>query len=231
MQYVFSGIVALLLFYVAAVFFVRSSAQRVATVLRYGLPVIVGAVGLGMFFTGRVGLGMGAMGIASALYARARRAGGVQKSPNRRSHVRSAALEMELDLDTGEMNGFVLFGPYEGRELDTMSLDELMELYGSLESDQESVQLMQAYLDRRAAGWRDRADADIGDGLGSAPSPGAMGEQQAYEILGLSAGASEAEIREAHRRLMKRVHPDAGGSVFLAARINQAKDFLLSRHS
>jgi hypothetical protein len=90
--------------------------------------------------------------------------------------------------------------------------------------------LLETYLDSRFPAWRENADADMGDGKGTAPGSGAMTEQEAYQVLGLEAGASPAEVRKAHRRLMQRMHPDLGGSSFLAARINQAKDVLLANH-
>lgn len=58
-------------------------------------------------------------------------------------------------------------------------------------------------------------------------SAGPMSRAEAYQVLGLAPGASEADIRAAHRRLMRSAHPDSGGSDWLATRINQARDVLL----
>lgn len=225
-----SLVVIILTAVLALIGFMIASPRQLALALRYAVPTSLAVLGLGLTIAGRAGLGMTLIGLAAAIFSRVRRGTSVTRSPPRHSHVRSAALEMELDLDSGEMNGLVLVGRHEGRELDTMNEEELLHLHGELASDAESVQLLEAYLDRRLSAWRDRLDPDAGDGLGAAPRTGAMTEKDAYEVLGLRPGATEAEIREAHRRLMKRVHPDAGGSVFLAARINEAKDLLLRRH-
>lgn len=230
MAFMFYFFLAALLAALAATLIVKMPAARIAAVLRWLLPLILGASGIVLTLFGRAGIGLGLIGLAGGMIARMRAAARGRPSPNRRSHVRSAALEMELDLDSGAMNGLVLAGRYEGKELDRLNDADLLALYEELKSDVESRQLLEAYLDRRMAGWRDDSQADSGDGLGAAPGTGAMTEQEAYQILGLGSGAGEAEIREAHRRLMKRVHPDAGGSDFLAARINEAKDVLLRRH-
>ncbi len=138
---------------------------------------------------------------------------------------------MELDHDSGALEGVVLAGKHEGRTLGTMSQNELVELLRELFSDSESRQLLETYLDSRFPVWRENAKADDGDGQGVAPGTGAMTKEEAYKILGLETGATAAEVRKAHRRLMQRLHPDLGGSSFLATRINEAKDILLSDHN
>ena len=143
------------------------------------------------------------------------------------STVRSAGLEMTLDHDTGALDGRVLAGRYEGRRLSELELGELMDVVDDFEGDPESLRLLEGYLDRDHPGWR--GDSEDRGGGRTGPTPGTVGmsAQEAYEILGLAAGASKAEIREAHRRLIKQVHPDRGGSAALAAKINEAKDKLL----
>ena len=230
MAFMFYIVLAALLLAGLSVLFVRMDARQLAIVLRYAVPVLLTVFGIALTILGRVSLAFGLFGLAAILFGRARARSRGTKSRNQTSHVRTAALEMELDLDTGAMNGLVLAGRFEGRELDDMAEEELLSLYRELQQDPESTQVLEAYLDRRMPSWRDGFETNADDGLGAAPASGPMTKEEAYEILGLSAGATEAEIREAHRRLMKRVHPDTGGSVFLATRINEAKDVLLCRH-
>lgn len=213
-----------------SVVFVRMDPQRLALVLRYAVPVVLTGIGVVFTILGRTSISLVLFGLAAALFGRARARSRATKSGSQTSQVRTAALEMELDLDTGEMTGIILAGRFEGQELEALEESDLLSLYSELRMDPESVQVLEAYLDRRMPAWRDGFDADADDGLGAAPGSSTMTKEEAYQVLGLSAGASEAEIRQAHRRLMKRMHPDTGGSVFLAARINEAKDILLRGH-
>ncbi len=155
---------------------------------------------------------------------------GADREQGRGSTVRTAALEMTLDHDTGQIIGRVLAGTYEGRDLDGLQEAELVSLWQEIGSDQESLDLLEAYLDGRRPGWRDEFEPDMTAREGSATHSGTMTEEEAYQLLGLAPGASEAEIVAAHRRLMLRVHPDQGGSTFLAAKINAAKAVLLGKH-
>ena len=145
----------------------------------------------------------------------------------RSSEVRTSLLRMTLDHDTGDLAGDVLRGRFAGRDLNALTETELIELREeSSRYDDESAQLLDTYLDRRLGpAWRD-AFQEAGGEAPSGPS-GAMSRDEAFAVLGLEPGASDSEIRDAHHRLMKRVHPDQGGSTFLATKINQAKDLLL----
>ena len=150
-----------------------------------------------------------------------------QKSAGQVSRVRSAFLEMELEHDTGSMRGVILAGPHEGKRLVDLDVATLISLIPDI--DEESRSLLAAYLDRRDPSWRENAQADAAPGRGSAPR-GPMTHEEAYQVLGLQPGAKAEDIVSAHRALMKKLHPDLGGTNYLAARINEAKDTLLRQH-
>jgi hypothetical protein len=227
------AIVALLsvLFGVATVF-LRADPAALAGGLKTLGPALLAIFGGVVLLVGREGVG-GAMLLAAAAWYGSMRTGRpvTKPAPGKRSTVRTAALEMELDHDTGGLEGLVLAGRHEGKMLGAMGLAELQQLYRELSGDPESRQLLETYLDGRFPVWRKNTDTNGGEGLGVAPSSGAMTKEEAYKVLGLEAGAAAADVRKAHRRLMQRLHPDIGGTSFLAARINEAKDVLLSNHN
>src|SRR4051794_10329850 len=150
-----------------------------------------------------------------------------KKSSGQTSRVRSAFVEMELDHDSGAMRGVILTGPREGTRLEALDVPTLIAFLAEI--DEDSRALLATYLDRRDPGWREHAQSDAATGQRGAPR-GPMTEQEAYEVLGLKPGAEAEDIVSAHRALMKRLHPDLGGTNYLAARINEAKDTLLRQH-
>ncbi len=150
-----------------------------------------------------------------------------RKSTGQASRVRSAFLEMELDHDSGAMRGRVIAGRRQGATLEALDVKTLAGLLD--EFDEESRALLVAYLDRRDPGWSEYAQGHATAGR-AAGSSGKMTEQEAYQILGIEPGASAAVITRAHRALMKKLHPDQGGSTYLAARVNEAKEILFRRH-
>lgn len=215
-----------------ATIFLRADPARLASGMRTLGPVLLALIGVAVLLVGREGIGGLILSTALAWYGSMRMKRPTAKlEPGKHSTVRTAALEMELDHDTGNLEGLVLAGRHEGKMLGTMSLAELQQLYRELPGDPESRQLLETYLDGRFPIWRKDAEADDGGGLGVSPGSGAMTKEEAYKILGLEAGAAAADVRKAHRRLMQRLHPDIGGTSFLAARINEAKDVLLSNHN
>ena len=149
-------------------------------------------------------------------------------SQGRQSRVDTRFVAMSLDHDTGDMDGEVLEGRFKGRHLSEMPLDDLLALLSeAAATDQQSASVLQAYLDKaHGDAWREQAEA-AGAHYSASSAPGAMTTEEAYRILGLEPGAPDAEIRRSHRDLMKKLHPDHGGSDYLAAKINEAKETLL----
>lgn len=147
---------------------------------------------------------------------------------------RSAMIELEIDPATGAMQGVVLAGTYEGRQLGELTPSECNALYQEAFSvDPAGARLLEIYFDRRFPGWRQTSERDADAGRGQASHhrlAGAMTEDEAYEILGLRKGATRDEVTGAHRALMKKLHPDHGGTTALAARVNEAKEILMRRH-
>ena len=140
------------------------------------------------------------------------------------SQVNSRFLHMTLEHDSGKMDGEILEGELKGKRLSELDLPQLKSLLRQYrQRDDESFALLEAYLDRvYGEDWREPG-TEQGATIGNGP----MSEQEAREILGVTAKATEEEITNAHRRLMQKLHPDRGGSTYLAAKINQAKDLLL----
>jgi len=215
--------------------FARLDARQAARLVRHGGGVL-GMIGAFLLLLrGRIGL---AATVASmvANFAGWRTTGGASTGPStafrdvggrsgRASTARSAMIEMRLDHASGAMTGRVLKGAFAGRAVEALSRPELMTLRRELaRDDPDGFTLLETYLDRRFAGWR---EAD--QGQRQARGSGTMPRSEALRVLGLAEGASEADIVRAHRALMKKFHPDHGGSTTLAARVNQAKDVLMQR--
>jgi len=229
------GIVVLVLLLWASNAFASVDPRKLAPVVKFAGGF--GALGGAAFLAARgqfqlaVPLGFAGLGLLGWLpgnFAKSYFGSRTQRSPGQMSRVRSAFVEMELDHDSGAMRGRILAGRHEGVMLDALDVATVV---GFLpEIDEESRALLVAYLDRREPRWRENAQGDTAAGHGSPRWSGKMTEEEAYQILGVQPGASAAEIGRAHRALMKKLHPDQGGSTYLAARVNEAKDVLLRRH-
>lgn len=148
------------------------------------------------------------------------RGGGVKAASGNQSRVETRFLRMTLDHDSGVLSGEVRDGPFAGRTLSQLSFAEALDLYRFCGADPQSVQLLESWLDRIWPDWRAASGVREADN-------GRMTREEACQILGLAPDADRDAIKEAHRRLMVKLHPDHGGSTYLASKINQAKDVLL----
>lgn len=186
-----------------------------------GLWRTLGALGLGAGGFGTVGRG-GAFG----------RTAHPDPDPDDRSAVSTRFLTMTLSHGTGAMTGSVRAGRFAGRDLDSLSRDEVAALAREVRGDPESARVLDAWLERVHPDWRQAApgpetEAETEGGASAGSAAGPMTRAEALAVLGLEEGASADDVRAAHRRLIVLVHPDRGGTPYLAARLNQARDVLL----
>ena len=226
------GLAALVLLLVLGRYYATADPQQLARVLRTsgGVAALLAAAYLavtGRFYVAAPLAYVGAT-LLNWIPSPAGFGARMRKTPGQTSRVRSRLVEMELDHDTGAMRGRILAGQYENVPLDALDRTALLSLLK--EFDAESRALLEAYLDRRESGWREDVEEDASAGRREPPRRGPMTEKEALQIHGLEPGASAVEIGRAHRTLMKKLHPDQGGSTYLAARVNEAKEVLLRRH-
>ncbi len=228
--YFILGIALLVGCYLVARWFVVAEPRQVLRIARVVLFVVAILFAGVLIFAGRHALAVLALPALipflinlRAMVRRARSAAG--PSPGQTSEIATRFFKMRLDHDSGTMSGAILEGRFQGRMLEELNLEQLIELWQETSAeDPQSAAVLEAYLERvHGEAWREAVQGRAA----AAGSAGAMTREDAYAILGLEPGAGKNEIHDAHRRLMQKLHPDHGGTNYLAAKINQAKDLLL----
>jgi len=246
--YLILGLAILAGLLLAGRWFTTADPKLLVKVLKWTLLGVIGTVALFFLFTGRLAWAVFALPALLPWLMRARAAHRMFKTFSRMtsgwggaaagqsSDVETRFLRMALDHSTGKMSGEVVDGDYTGRALAGMSLEELVDLLQTCRvEDQPSAQVLEAYLEREHPDWRDNVQGEFegesggGENRRDSPSSGSMGRNEALDVLGLEEGAGVQEIKDAHRRLISGLHPDHGGSSYLAAQINRAKDVLLGK--
>jgi len=230
-----AGLVAFVLLWLLLRWLAQVPASELARAIRTFVAVFGSLLAAGFAYAGRVGLAAAALAAAAVALRslwKARRGadpldeGTESAAPEDVSRVETASLAMELDRRSGRLDGTVRSGPFAGRRLSALSVEALLDLLAELRrTDPEAATLLEAYLDRREPAWRSRAH----ERQRTVPASGGMDEATALAILGLGPDADEEAVRKAHRRLMSRLHPDHGGSEYLARQLNEARDVLLRR--
>lgn len=243
--YLVLGVCLLLATLLAANWFVNADPKQLARLLRYLGVGLSSAAGVISILTGRFFLGVPLLALALMIWRGKPLSmpgfppGGFRKpSSGQSSKVETEYLSMTLEHDTGVMAGHVLKGAYAGKNLAELDLEQLVALFSECyRNDMDSAQLLETYLDRTIGpDWREAAQAGQQEAGGADSQRGwgprerarsVMTKDEACEVLGVPPDASPDEVKEAYRRLMQKLHPDQGGSTYLAAKINQAKDILL----
>jgi len=236
--YLILGTVLLAALLLAGQWFVNAEPKKLLHSLKW---VAYGAGGLFILFfvlTGRFMMLFWLLPVLLPWLMRARAAARTAKNFSRMasggssgmgSEVSSEFLEMHLDHDSGDMDGVIRKGLHNGKYLSALSMDDLVDLYETYAiQDVESARLLGAYLDRTHAEWRgNTSQSSYHNEEPENRSSGSMDRAEAFRVLGLEDDADEAAIKAAHHRLIAELHPDRGGSAYLASKINEARDVLL----
>ena len=235
MLYLLGGFAVLSGFLLLVYLFVNADPARLARGLKVtGIVIAVAAVAT-LAISGRLAALLMPLAMLMPLLIRVRSLLDRYRPPagGQTSTVATAFLRMTLDHDTGSMEGTILRGRFAGMRLDELGPADLLALLRECRAeDEEGARLLEAYLDRVHPEWREELAGERaggGSGAGARSPSGDMSVEEAYAILGLSAGADAEAIKEAHRRLMVKLHPDHGGSDYLATKINRARDVLLHK--
>ncbi len=233
MVYILIGIVVLAALWLMARAFVAADPKKLAVGVKWVGGAGLGALALLMLVRGNFQVMGAALGMILPLLVRWRRLWqmlfGGRSAPSSGtgstagSSLDTLFLRVALDHATGRMTGEVIAGRLQGRRLEDLSMAEAVALMAEAEADPATVQVVESFLDREHPAWRETAGPPPASGGGS----GSMSREEALKVLDLAEGASPEEIRDAHRRLMRTNHPDRGGSTYIAAQINRAKDVLL----
>jgi len=219
--------------------YASADTQSVLRFFKWLAYVILGFLLIFFVFSGRLGWTFMALPALIPIFLRLRTAlrtyknfskmmglGGTQAS-NQTSDVETKTLKMSLNQDTGEMTGIILDGPNTGKKIEEMGREEIFQVVGyCLQNDHEAAQILEAYLDRSDPDWRSSFYSNE-----QAPDSKVKGmeRKEALQVLGLGDEATDLQIKKAYHNLISNLHPDKGGSAYLAAKINQAKETLLGK--
>ena len=237
-SFVLLGIVLLVGFLLFGRWYSTADPKEALKALKWiGIGLFVLIVGF-FIFTGRLSWAFFGLPVLLPWLMRARAVARVAKTFSRMSQantgvgsgntsdVETQYFQMTLDHDSGDMSGIIRYGEHSGKNLEDLTTTQLVELLKTCQlEDLDSARVLEAYLDRNRPDWRDFAD-----GAGhSSPNANSstMDRAQALQVLGLNSNATDQQIKDSHRKLISGMHPDHGGSDYLAAQINQAKDVLL----
>lgn len=241
MSYLILGIALLVAFLLGARWYASANVRTLKKVLFFVVGGLTVSLAIFFIITGRFGWAIFAASALVPMLLRARSVYRAAKNFSRMagagqgtatgqtSDVETRYLRMGLDHDTGDVWGQVIEGRFAGRNLDELSFSEKIELLRLCwTEDENSARVLEAYLDRVQPDWRERAEGDEGGHRHNGSSkPGAMTREQAFAVLGLDEGATREEIKAAYQRIISSLHPDHGGSDYLAAQVNEAKAVLL----